>query len=225
MLASSWHTSSLGQHASNKTQPYVQALQGVSTVQGIAQHDVTADVPAPTPAKPDSSHPLQPTAHSDALPSSEHALGCSAANAGCEQSVAACRASALMLNAPGLDTCSANHQQAAPDASIVTNADACINPAEAAAPGSAADHGPLSHHTSSPETNAGSSNLHPDCPQWLPQHISQIQSSYTVAEQLPGLPGTALLGQRVAFVLLEELQQHDSRKEIDTLLAGLHTGQ
>ncbi|DBA70744.1 TPA: hypothetical protein ACH3X2_011643, partial [Trebouxia sp. C0005] len=83
----------------------------------------------------------------------------------------------------------------------------------------------LSHHQSSPEAEASSSSLHPDCPPWLPQHISQIQLSYTVAEQLPGLPGAALLGQRVAFVLLEEFQQHDSRKEIDTLLAGLHTGQ
>ncbi len=129
-----------------------------------------------------------------------------------------------MLDAPGLEKRSANHQQAAPDASMVVNAVACINPAEAAAPGSAADHGPLSGHPSSPEADPGSFSLHPDCPQWLPQHVSQIQLSYTVAEQLSGLPGSALLGQRVAFVLLEEFQQHDSRKEIDTLLAGLHTG-
>lgn len=223
MLASSWRTSSLGQHACNKTEPCLQALQGVSTVQGVPQHHVTPDVPAPKPPQPDSLHPLQPTVRSDALPSSEHALGCLAADGGCEQPVSACRASDLMLNAPGLDTCSAAHQQAAPDDSMV-NADACTIPAEAAAPGSAADHGPLSNHLSSPEADPGSSSLHPDCPQWLPQHISQIQLSYTVAEQLPGRPDTALLGQRVAFVLLEEFQQHDSRKEIDTLLAGLHTG-
>ncbi len=223
MLASIWHTSSLRQHPSNKSEPGLQALQGVSTVQGIAQHDVTPDVPPSKPPQPDSSHPSQPTVHSHALPSSEHALGCWAANAGCEQTVvSACMASDLRLNASGLDTYG---QQVAPDDSMVINADACINPAEAAAPGSAADHGPLSDHPSSPEADPGSSSLHPDCPQWLPKHVSQIQLSYTVAEQLPGLPGTALLGQRVAFVLLEEFQQHDSRKEIDTLLAGLHTGQ
>jgi len=192
-------------------------------VQDVAQHDVTPDVPAPNPPQPDSLHPSQPTVRSDALPSSDHALGCSAANSGCEHLVTACRASDLMLNAPGLDTCSANHQQVAPDDSLV-NANAFIIPAEAATPGSAADHGPLSNYPSSPEADPSSSSFHPDCPQWLPQHISQIQLSYTVAEQLPGLPGTALLGRRVAFVLLEEFQQHDSRKEIDTLLAGLHTG-
>ncbi|DBB05758.1 TPA: hypothetical protein ACH3X1_012356 [Trebouxia sp. C0004] len=199
------------------------ALQGASSVQGVAQHHVAPDVPAPNPPQPDNSHPLQPTVRSDALACSEHALGCSAANAGCEQSVTACRASDLMLNAPGLDTCSAVYQHVAPDDSMV-NDNACTNPAEVAALGLAADHGPLSDHPFSPEADPGSSSLHPDCPQWLPQHVSQIQLSYTVAEQLPGLPGTALLGQRVAFVLLEDFQQHDSRKETDTLLAGLHTG-
>lgn len=225
MLASSRHTSSLRQHTFNKTELCLQALQGVSTVQGAVQHDVAPDVPAPTNPQPDSSHPSQPTVHSNVLPSPDHALGCSAANAGCEHSVTACRASDLMMSSPGLDTCSANHQHVNPDDSMVINADACTNPADAAASDSAADHRGLSHHQSSPEAEASSSSLHPDCPPWLPQHISQIQLSYTVAEQLPGLPGAALLGQRVAFVLLEEFQQHDSRKEIDTLLAGLHTGQ
>lgn len=212
----------LGQYASNKTEPCLQALQGVSILQGAAQNDVTPDVSASKPPQPDSSHPSQSTVHSHALPSSDHALGCSAANAGCEQSVVtASRASDLMLSASRFDTYDANHQQVAPDDS---NANGFTNPAEAATPGSAADHRPLSDHPSSPEADPGSSSLHRDCPQWLPQHISQIQLSYSVAEHLPGVPGTALLGQRVAFVLLEEFQQHDSRKEIDTLLAGLHTG-
>ena len=88
-----------------------------------------------------------------------------------------------------------------------------------------AGQAPSGHPLHSPGACLAASTCHADCPPWLPEQISQMRLSYAVAGQLPGLPETALLGQRVAFVLLEDFQQHDSRKEVDTLLAGLHTGQ
>lgn len=66
---------------------------------------------------------------------------------------------------------------------------------------------------------------HADCPPWLPEQLSRFQQQYAAAEPRAGLMGDALLGQRVAFALLEDFHQHDSRREVDTLLAGLHTGQ
>ena len=74
-------------------------------------------------------------------------------------------------------------------------------------------------------TGNASACAHPDCPQWLPEQLSQVQLSYAEAEYESQLVGTALLGQRVAFVLVEDFQQTDSRNEIDTLLAGVHSGQ
>ena len=80
-------------------------------------------------------------------------------------------------------------------------------------------------HPDSTVTGNGSACAHPDCPQWLPEQLSQVQLSYAEAEYESQLVGTALLGQRVAFVLVEDFQQTDSRNEIDTLLAGVHSGQ
>lgn len=66
---------------------------------------------------------------------------------------------------------------------------------------------------------------HADCPAWLPEQLGQLQQQYAAAGPRAGLAGDSLLGQRVAFALLEDFHQHDSRREVDTLLAGLHTGQ
>ena len=66
---------------------------------------------------------------------------------------------------------------------------------------------------------------HVDCPTWLPEQLAWLQQQYAAAGHTAGLGGDALLGQRVAFALLEDFHQHDSRREVDTLLAGLHTGQ
>lgn len=66
---------------------------------------------------------------------------------------------------------------------------------------------------------------HVDCPTWLPDQLAWLQQQYAAAGHRTGLSGDALLGQRVAFALLEDFHQHDSRCEVDTLLAGLHTGQ
>lgn len=66
---------------------------------------------------------------------------------------------------------------------------------------------------------------HVDCPSWLPEQLARLQQQYAAAAHRPGLGVDALLGQRVAFALLEDFHQHDSRREVDTLLAGLHTGQ
>lgn len=68
---------------------------------------------------------------------------------------------------------------------------------------------------------------HEDCPIWLPEQIAHLQQQYSnsAAGSRAGLSGDALLGQRVAFALLEDFHQHDSRGEVDTLLAGVHTGQ
>ena len=68
---------------------------------------------------------------------------------------------------------------------------------------------------------------HEDCPSWLPEQLAHLHQQYSdsAAGSGAGLSGDALLGQRVAFALLEDFHQHDSRREVDTLLAGLHTGQ
>ena len=66
---------------------------------------------------------------------------------------------------------------------------------------------------------------HVDCPTWLPDQLAWLQQQYAAAGHRAGPNGDSLLGQRVAFALLEDFHQHDSRREVDTLLAGLHTGQ
>lgn len=66
---------------------------------------------------------------------------------------------------------------------------------------------------------------HTDCPFWLPDQLCRVQQQYAAAGHGAGLAGEALVGQRVAFALLEDFHQRDSRQEVDTLLAGLHTGQ
>ena len=66
---------------------------------------------------------------------------------------------------------------------------------------------------------------HVGCPTWLPKQLARLQQQYAAAGHRSGLGGDALLGQRVAFALLEDFHQHDSRREVDTLLTGLHTGQ
>ena len=66
---------------------------------------------------------------------------------------------------------------------------------------------------------------HAEIPAWLPDQVHQIQQQYAAAGCGAGLLGNALLGQRIAFALLEDFQQLDSRQEVDVLLAGLHTGQ
>ena len=71
----------------------------------------------------------------------------------------------------------------------------------------------------------GAARHHVDCPTWLPEQLARLQQQYAAAGHRAGLGGDALLGQRVAFALLEDFHQHDIRREVDTLLAGLHTGQ
>ena len=66
---------------------------------------------------------------------------------------------------------------------------------------------------------------HADCPDWLPAQLRQLQQSYAVVQPGSGLSGAALVGQRVAFALLEQFQQFDAKQEMDTLFAGLDTGQ
>ena len=65
---------------------------------------------------------------------------------------------------------------------------------------------------------------HADSRTWLPEQLERVQQQYAAVGHREGLTGDALLGQRVAFALLEDFHQHDRRREVDTLLAGLHTG-
>ena len=78
-------------------------------------------------------------------------------------------------------------------------------------------------HEDAPHT--GSHAHHTDCPDWLPAQVHQMQHAYSVIEPVSQLLGKELVGQRVAFVLLEEFQQLDARQGTDILFAGLHTGQ
>ncbi len=89
----------------------------------------------------------------------------------------------------------------------------------------AAGHSLSSDHPDTAANHPSSSLKHLDCPEWLPEQLRQIQLSYAPADHPPGQVGTALQGQRVAFALLEDFEQQDSRREIDTLVAGLHSGQ
>ena len=55
---------------------------------------------------------------------------------------------------------------------------------------------------------------HEDCPNWFPEQLSHLQQQYSdsAARSRARLNGDALLGQRVAFALLEDFRQHDSRR-------------
>lgn len=114
----------------------------------------------------------------------------------------------------GLDTGTAGHSSVNKNSS---GSQAAAADADATTACTAADvlgiHAAASHHE--------------DCPNWLPEQLAQLQQQYSdsAARSRAGLSGDALLGQRVAFALLEDFHQHDSRREVDTLLAGLHTGQ
>ena len=96
-------------------------------------------------------------------------------------------------------------------------------PAPALAPAPAA--GAEAHATEEATSVCAALRQHADCPPWLPEQLGRVQQHYAAAGPKAGLAGDALLGQRVAFALLEDFHQHDSRREVDTMLAGLHTGQ
>lgn len=199
-------------------------------MQGAALQQAPPDASACTvPLQPDSLHPQQTIglAHAEASPAGRHNTDCTAAADMLVQSASACCAPPHRLCMSGVDTCTDVVQDtAAHDSLLGTPLHA--SPTEAANSCSnttVAGRTPSGDLLQSPGASPVSSKCHADCPPWLPEQISQMHLSYAAAGQLPGLLGTALLGQRVAFVLLEEFQQHDSRKEVDILLAGLHTGQ
>ena len=73
--------------------------------------------------------------------------------------------------------------------------------------------------------------LHPDSPAWLQEQVASLSAAYTAVPASPGHPGeeaasaAALVGRRVAFVLLQDfVAPPDAQLAACLIRAGLHSG-
>ena len=71
------------------------------------------------------------------------------------------------------------------------------------------------------------SNLtqHAETPHWLPDQLSQLRQHYHNAKLEHGTEASQMIGERVAFVLLEKFEQRDRAGALDVLTHGVHVGQ
>ena len=71
------------------------------------------------------------------------------------------------------------------------------------------------------------SNLtqHAETPHDLPDQLSQLRQHYHNAKLARGTEAAKMIGQRVAFVLLEKFEQRDRGGAVDVLTHGVHVGQ
>lgn len=119
---------------------------------------------------------------------------------------ASCRPEHLLVNAAERITSSSCQTHAASAVMSVVNA-------ETATPGQPA---------ASEKRNL---TQHAETPHWLPDQLSQLRQHYHNAKLEGGTEASQMIGQRVAFVLLEKFEQRDRAGALDVLTRGVHVGQ